>query len=390
LLLVRLLPYSAQRLGDRRGGFPTFKPTGLAPQNVAETDEGDATRDTYQRKVFYDGTYFFVVFWTGAPTRQVKYTASADGITWATPTVLWTFSVAPYYGGNIDIQYPNKGALDYPGNPYVFSIVFSGSNGANWYFYAMTITNQTLNKQSSTALAGTQMQGGTIIAGLLGTEEYWVIHALTEIRIGRWATIRETSTEVSHGGTTTGGAQILTYETSGTYNLLVLAKGGDNKLYYNLADYGCYNFLGSFTEIATLGTGFSDFCGCSEAQNVGHPERVHLVYIKTSGELCYGKFENDAWSTEKVLVTSGASYPVIAVGANGKLYVFYVKDGNIWIIHYNGKRWLRPTMLFTDEHTYNNPAYLSSNQNVQSEKICLVWTEGTASPYEVWFAYLID
>ena len=117
---------------------------------------------------------------------------------------------------------------------------------------------------------------------------------------------------------------------------------------------------------------------------------MHLVYIKSTGELCYNKFENDELGVEKVLVASGASYPVIAVGSGGKLYISYVKDGKIWIIHFNGIFWLSAVELFTTEHTYNNPAYLSSNQNVQNDKICLVWTEGSSSPYEVWFCYLED
>jgi len=224
---------------------------------------------------------------------------------------------------------------------------------------------------------------------LKGDNEYWVYHRSVSLGLGYWATSRATAA-VSYGGTTTGGAQILRYKTSSPYNMFVLAKDASNKLYYNTANEACTAFLGSFTEIATLGTGFSDFCACSEAQNIGDPERIHIVYIKSTGGLCYRKFENDSLTSEKVLLTSGASYPVVAVGSNGKVYVCYVKNGKIWVIYYNGKMWFSPVELFTKDHSYNNPVYLSSSQNVQSGKICLVWAEGTASPYEVWFCYLED
>jgi hypothetical protein len=105
--------------------------------------------------------------------------------------------------------------------------------------------------------------------------------------------------------------------------------------------------------------------------------------------LCYRKFENDAWSGETVLVASGASYPVIAVGEGGRLYVFYVKNGTIKLLRFNGTFWESERTLFPS-HKYDNPAYLSTNQNVQNGKICLVWTEGSASPYKVMFAFLDD
>jgi hypothetical protein len=90
-----------------------------------------------------------------------------------------------------------------------------------------------------------------------------------------------------------------------------------------------------------------------------------------------------------VLVASGASYPVIAVGKGGRLYVFYVREGVIKLLKFNGVFWEKEQTLFPN-HAYNNPAYLSTNQNVQFGKICLVWTEGKATPYEVWFGYLED
>jgi len=366
-----------------------YIPKGLAPQKVVETDEGDPTRDTYQRKVFFDGTNFFVVYWTGSPTKEVRYVASSNGIDWTIPTTIWGFTVAPYYGGNIDLQYPSRGALSAVNTPFDLAMVFSGSNGIYWYFYPFLINGQTLSiSTGACSMAAAHAQGGSLITNLF-PYPLWVLHREPYFAVGYYAMPLSISTDVSYGGTTTGGAQILPYKTSSPYDVLVLAKGGDNKLYSRRVDQVGTPWLDAFTMIATLGTGFSDFCASSEAQDRGDPELIHLVYIKSTGELAYRKFTNDSWEAETILVESGATYPVIACGNGGRLYVFFVKNGKILVKHYNAV-WFSEVELFTVEHTYNNPTYLSSNQNVQDGKICLVWAEGTSAPYEVWFCYLED
>ena len=378
----------------RRGGLPTFKPMGLAPQKVVETDEGDPTRDTYQRKVFYDSVNFFVVYWD-LSTLKIKYVTSTDGEAWSSSTDLLTISSGLYYGGNVDIVYPNHGTKDVNGASADLAIHYvSGGDLAFWRPYV--ISGASLVLKVGRAQGGLQLaQGGSVLSNLNGSIDYAIFHQNHVVTLGigihgsSSIGLMDSDQSVPYGGTTTGGAQLLPYKTSSPFNMFALAKGSDNKLYYNIVIDPTGKFQDGFSEIATLGTSFSDFCACSEAQAAGDPERVHLVYIKSTGELCYNKFENDELGVEKVLVASGASYPVIAVGSGGKLYISYVKDGKIWVIHYRGA-WFKPVELFTADHTYNNPAYLSSNQNVQSGKICLVWTEGTATPYEVWFCILED
>jgi len=391
--LVLLLPYSTRRLGDIHSfaHARVFIPTGLAPQKAVEVDGADPTRDTYQRKVFFDGTNFFVVYWD-LGDKKVYYVASADGGSWTSRTELWEFSVAPYYGGNIDVCYPNRGTLDTNGDPVDFAMYFTGSNGAISQWRPFVISSQTLTEETGGSLGVQQQaQGGSIVSNLNASRDYCIFHRVSPdvIRTHRSPAMQDDSdSSVSHGGTTTGGNQLLPYKTSSPYKMLALAKGGDNKLYHNIVTEPTATFANSFIEIATLGTGFSDFCACSEAQNASDPEIIHLVYIKSSGELCYRKFESDSWASERVLEVSGTSYPTIAVGTDDKLYVFYVKDGKIWVKYYNGRLWFRSVELFTDEHTYNTPTYLSCSQNIQSERICLTWTEKTSTPYEVWFCYL--
>lgn len=396
LLLLSSLLVAALPL--RLVNAETFFVSGLAPQKVTEVLNANPTGDTYQRKVFYDGTNFFLSFYDAKPSyySNITYTSSSNGISWTSPAVLYALGTVTtlYAGGNIDMGYPNRGAKDGSGRSVHLSIMYATSGG--------TITWRPYNISGQTLVAGTPLaqggqatpQGGSIVNNLDGTSDYAIYHRDTTYQYVR--TIRFPSNTydgevaLSYGNITTGGNQLLPYKTSSPYKMLALCKGGDNKLYYNIVNEPTATFNLSFTEVATLGTGFSDFCACSEAQNIGDPEIIHLVYIKSSGELCYRKFESDAWSSETVLVTSGSSYPIIASGKLGRNYVLYVKDGKIWVKHFNGIAWLSETEFFTGEHTYDNPTYLSSSQNVQDEKISIVWTEGTGSPYEVWFSYLSD
>jgi len=372
----------------RRGG----KPFGLAPQKVTGANRSDPTGNTYQRKVFYDGVDFFIIFRDYNPATNyhpIMYSVSDNGLLWDT-SVLYNTDI-PQYAGGLDVNYPNRGAKDGAGAAFNVSVHYSTSSICYWRPYV--ISGRTLVAGNSLGSGQASPQAGTIVSNLNGQYEYILFHRDTTYRYVRTlrmpAITYDASVALSWGGTTTGGNQLLPYKTGSPYKMLALCKGGDGKLYWNIVNEPTATFALSFTEIATLGTGFNDFCAASEAQNIGDPERIHLVYIKSTGELCYRKFQNDSWSGETVLVASGASYPVIACGENGRLYVFYVKDGVIKLLKFNGVSWESERTLFPS-HSYNNPAYLSSNQNVQNGKICLVWTEGTASPYEVWFCSLED
>ena len=358
---------------------------------IAETSIDYSTRDTYQRKVFFDGVNFFVFFLDYVPDGlnpyKLKYSASEDGKNWSSPTVLRESS-EPF---NFDVCYPNRGTKDYNGEDVDFAVYMLDKAGARSRWLPYVISDKTIIAKVGGSLGGLEdIRGGTCVSNLNGTRDYMITHESSPSRIITHRTISyldDYDTTIPYSSTS-GGCQLLPYKTSSPYLMLALAKGGDNKLYYNLVNEPTATFTDSFKEVATLGTGFNDFCACSEAQNIGDPEIVHLVYIKDTGELCYRKFENDAWSQEITLISEGATYPVIASGETGKLYVFYVKNGKIMLKRYDGA-WQPEEEAFKG-YTYNNPRYLSSNQNSQNGKICLVWMEKTVSPFELYFNYLED
>lgn len=375
---------------------------GLAPQKVADSYSAWATGDTHQRKVFYDGSNCFLYFWNGidpANERWMKLATSPDGENWTVNNDA-QFSVGPGalgHAGNYDAAlFPTDKTQLYYG--YIGS-ADQGVSPRLGVIDGTTITSA--YKFGCAVIANSNANGGHIC--ITPKPRYFSIchqfHASPEIQnfmsVGAlnedYGTVCTTHNllNVEHSSTT-GGVQMLPYKTASPWDCLILLKDKNDLLWWSFFRDSTRTADTPFTSLGvTLTSGFSSFCACSEAQSAGDPERIHLVYVKSTGELCYRKFENDSWSSEKVLVSSGASYSVIAVGNGGRLYVFYVKDGEIKLLKFNGTSWRSEKNAFTG-HAYNNPAYLSSNQNVQHGQICLVWTEGTSAPYEVWFCTIGD
>jgi len=271
------------RPGKNKKRLLAIHRTAIAPQlAVASLSNQDATRDTYQRKVFYDGHNFFIVYFDST-SKQLNYVSSQNGQIWRSPTMLFTFSVAPYYGGNADLQYPNRGVLDLgTGKAFSLILALSGSNGTTWSTYSFQISGQTLVNLFGYGYSPSG-QGGSVVANLNAADNVWVHHNSSYLITGEWTSGNATTATVSYGGTSTGGCQILSYKTASPFNLFVLAKDASNVLYYSRVSANGGSFLDAFPSIATLTTSFSDFCGCSEAQALGSPARVHMVYIKSTG-----------------------------------------------------------------------------------------------------------
>lgn len=297
------------------------------------------------------------------------------------------FSVAPYYGGNVDVDYPNHGTQTTAGKDFDVMEHYVGSNGINDNFYPYVLKGDgTWTVLTGGGMGAGAAKGGGLCAGL-GGKHYGVYHNNDSLIHLHESMITDACWKtLAYVNTTSGGCTIVRYKTDGTNLMLTVCKDGNSVLYVSIT--GARSF-GDLITVATLGSGFSDWCARSEAMNLGDPEIVHLVYIKSTGELCYCTFKSDALTAEVVLEASGATYPVIVLGSAGRIYVFYVMSGKIYLKKYNGSSWLASTVLYSS-HVYNSPAYLSGNGNAQSGKICLIWTEGTASPYELWFCYLED
>jgi len=376
-------------------------PRGLAPQKVADSESLTATGWIMQRKTFYDGSYFWVLYYYGYDPETERYpdyaVSSIDGITWSEPQgfVSRTTDEYMYLGQGSDVRWDSGIGKLIVFIPYLDAAYWArcGTSGG-------VLTRERLHCPAV-------LVNFFIVAPRHGYIEDYVLcyhqAVYPAVSLKRNDMIAYHTRDIATNGWITsapyppvwgtysdenGGSLTLTREVGGEDQAIYVVKDGDNTLWWGYLRTTFITYPP--TSLATtLAGGLSSLSGCSETELGLGTGKQHIVYIKSTGELCHMSFDG-AWSVERILVKSGASYPVIACGEGGRLYVFYVKDGKIWVKHFNGKGWYPETELFVAEHTYDNPAHLSSNQVVQDGKICLVWTEGTSSPYEVWFCYLED
>lgn len=359
-----------------------FSLSDVSPQLVTTLSHNDATRDTYQRKVFYDGNNFFIWF-LNSSSRQLDYTASQKGVLWTVPIAKVNLGTKiNNTGTNVDVQYPNRGTLGNDGRPCAFEIMFLGYSEQFFYWYAYSISGTSITQHGSVASgAFTKPQGGSILSSLDGINDYVVymfyftINYVRIIKVPAGAVVANINT-VAVDTNLTGGCQILPYQTASPWNTLILAKDSSNVLYYNVG-------FGSFTSIATLTTGFSDWCGCSQAQSIGAPQIVDMVYIKNTGQLCYRSF-NGTLSNEFVLVPSGDMSRNCFGCIWKSLRVLCPKRCNSvddvqWCIMGN-----TISLLCL---SYVQQPHLLVHESIRSERRNLPrLMEGTNAPYQLWFA----
>jgi len=357
---------------NARGLPRTFKPS-----KVGTSTSSLAMAYSIQRKVFYGGT--FRVFYFYAVGSEIVVKKSADGVLWQTEN-------SPGFGAS-SYFYSRAGGLDV--------LLDSDKIYAQILCYSAVVDYTTQFKKGTLNTTISWGSEKTIFTNA----NYHIGGSLTKLTTGRlYSAVQVAASPQVNGSysdddgenwtkninigtttitSTTGGVQILAMATG---KAMCLVKNSVNTLVAFLFNGSTWSSLG------TVATGLLSGWGYFTATAVG--DVVDVVFIDSAGALKHVRYAG-SWGSITTLVSTGCTHPAIVAGDGGRLYVFYVKDAEIKLLKFDGASWLSEKKAFTG-HTYNNPAYLSSNQNVQNRKICLVWTEGTASPYEVWFCYLED
>ncbi len=385
VLYVLFIPFmqlpTAQAASEYSLYFSTFSSgTWSTAVQVVSGLAANATRDSWQRKVAYGGSYYYTA-WYNETATAIQYASSPTGSTWT-----WQANITartPYLGGNIDFAL-NKGTVDASGQNFSLAATVITESGSNSRWYTFNMTGATLTAGTPATLASVTSVGGSICPNLSGAYNFMLFNRNTtgapyvRLTLQRAAMISDYIGNAVTNSTLSGGNQILPYKTSSPYDMLTLTKGGDNVLYWNKVNQSSALFWNASGCIAldNMQAGFSDFCAASEAQNIGDPERVHLIYNDNSGNLLYRKFESDAWSSA-TNITSGATYPTIGIDASGNLVVSYKKLSTVCYMVYSSGVWGSEQTL---AGYYENAGYLSTNQNVQYGKLCLVWTATATSP----------
>lgn len=360
----------------------TWSPAVLAVSNITQ----NATRDTYQRKILHTVSAYYLVYWL-QNTKQLKYATSPDASTWTVNAGnLGSFSTYPHLGGLFDMDISDNGCFDVHSRHFDIASTFMGSGGTTNYFKCLNVTTTTMTQVDSAGLSATTSVGGNICVNLDGFD-YMLYHRNSSasspyIRVDVqrspandvYAPYGGYSCNVPNG-TSSGGVETVPYQSSSPYNMLVLMKGNDAKLYWNYLNSSRLFQNTQFTLIGSMTAGFGGFCAASEAISEGDPEIVHLVYVDASGNLQYMTYSSDAWSSATQLA-SDVSYPTIAVNDDGNLIVSYVSGSYVYYRTKTTGAWSAAIGLYGQ---YENPAYLSCSQNEQNGVVSLAFTANTGS-----------
>ena len=348
----------------------------VSPQKVAESTSVYATAFSVQRKVYYDGSLFRAFLHDGA---NVVYYKSSDGITWILDGTLWGYWYSRCGGTDIIVDGSSIYAttLRYywvSGSDYGYCVYFRSGTKNTSISWSSAVQ---IDKKSDFNVGGGMVKTSTGRL-IIAWEAYYYVSSLRY------------SYSDDNGASWTTDDIASAVDVSDVLGGVALALMSSGKCVCFVKDANlnltCYIYDGSsWGSVIAVASGLKDGWGNYAVTSVG--DVLHVVYVDSSDNLKYQKYDG-SWASAVTLATL-ASHPVIVVGGSGRLYVFYVKDGKIKLLKFNGVSWGSEATLFP-EHTYNNPAYLSSNQNVQNGQICLVWTEGTSTPYGIWFSTIGD
>ncbi len=350
------------------------------PHQIVQVDYLNATWNSFQRKTWKteEGCYFIVFFQLDSNT--LEYVASTDGEVWEPSTQLFLFSTYPH--GGFDVEYPS---YDNYYVPHEGIMAYTGSaDGA--YYLPFNVSGTTIQKLTGAADGSHWPNGISIASSLAGDFSYRVFHRnriivpiQNDTLLLRAPAIQEDlDLSMPYGDGMSIGCQVLRYLTESPYDMLTIQKAGNQSFHYNVIDATARDWMyDSFLPLsATGGHSHEDWCATSEAEQLGDPERIHLVFADVaSSELYYMKFESDAWNSPAALGVTG-NYVTLNVDDSGNLLLTYVSANSIYYMTKpSGGSWSSPNVLTTA----NNPGYCSSNHNEQDGEILLIYTDSVTT-----------
>ncbi|TET89105.1 MAG: tetratricopeptide repeat protein [Methanomassiliicoccales archaeon] len=355
---------------------------------VNTTNESEPTSYSNQRKVFYDGSYYWA-FWynysDGVAPSNTFYEYSADGQDWSgleqeafTSNNVHVASVWYHDTGSEKIVYIASGGLS-SSNVIVRRGTISGTSITWGSEYAATVCA----KSQAVKVAFISRSSDGYI---------WVISGGKESPSSpsyNIAAVRSTNTDdVSAWDAYT---TLLSANTDGfyLYPIVLPLSGGD-----------MYAIWYADGEIAgkkyTSGTGWSGSVDSIETTTgsvtnktpsavVDSSSNIHLVYSNSSGAVNYTKYTT-SWGSPTVLDSlDGGAYPTISLeSTNDYLYAFWVNSSNqVWGSKWEGSSWSNITNI--DANTTAKKHLTSIYSTPNKWNICWECGMGTDMPYLVSF-----
>lgn len=368
---------------------------------IGTSNTNNDTVSANQRKIFYADSLFWVFYYKtttsgvglGSQTiTSIVYCTSPDGLTWSNPTIVISgLRGMSILSGYLDIE--------------AFSIYFDGVHVS----YAATLESSAVGAgiyygcgtpNSSgviTWLASGQYVGYTSYQSIytsIGVDSsgYPYIAAFahfSNIGLNRLALFKSST---NNGTWTTASGYPLILATH--YSIPIVVPLTNNKIYIIYSMPGIYGKLYNGTSWGTEETIATD--SNNEISAVAEGDNIHLVYLTATNDIKYIErtYNTPSWGNEVTVQssTTNSSYPVISI-SSPNLYVFWAGSPTTNHIYYkkcvaglwetNPTDWLNEG---TEVLTRNDG--LTCFYQADSNKIGLLYSTGTASPFNVKFAFL--
>jgi len=354
---------------------------------IVASDGGEwATYVSPERKVVYDGDYYWVFYHIGTTTNgRIRYATSVDGVSWSTPTYVPT---DPIVSEGFDVKL-------WGGHFYLAYWCWGWKNPSTnvWKQYTKFIKGSI---NGSTVVWGPQR---TIVecSGMYGTDVLWHVSVAVDSNgVPAVAGSFSASIPALYIATDSNGTSWSTrkdLEASGSAYRVGVVATGSNSYYavytYNSKLKGARVVSGNVISEGEIGLLSSASNEHSEA--VDSSGNIRVVYAGSESSLRYSKRAagGTSWSTPaEIKSTTSLTSLTLTLGLLYRLNALYIDGGILKYTHSSdGSTWSPSTTPFGS--SLNNPAFVSSPENATTlATIPLTWTEGTASPHNVMFGYL--
>ncbi|MFQ5883475.1 MAG: hypothetical protein ACE5IO_00070, partial [Thermoplasmata archaeon] len=354
-----------------------------ASYQVDTSTDPEATAYSHQRKLIYDGTYWWAFYYNGTET---VYEYSSDGSTWSNSAQkAFTTSGMKY----ASVWYNDTGS-----SKVVYIVGDNSTATSSLYVRRGTISGTTISWGTENTVTVCHQNGemANKVAFISQDSQgyLWIISNNMPSGAVKYniAAVRSTNVDdVSSWGTYT---DLLTTDADTAYLYAIILPISNQDMYAIWYDEGAldgkkYTSGTGWGSVASIDTTTFAVTNKTVSAVVDSAYNIHLVYVNETGRINYTKYTT-SWGSPTVLdANTNNEYVTITLdNSTDYLYVFYI-DSTYQI---KGKGLGSPS--WTDisgiEVNTNEKDWLTSVYEVDSVlRICWEWTNGTSSPYQVRF-----
>lgn len=346
------------------------------------TSSSSTTAFSQQRKVVYDGTYYWAFYYDGDEGKTM-YEYSSTGESWTnTPVSAFSTTGVNYVSVWLDSS-----------NSTIFIVGDTSASDATVIVRKGTISGTSISwgSEYTVTVSGSNLGSKVAFFSRSSTGYLWIASSCKETNYNV-AAVRSTNTDdVSEWDTRTVLRTSGDVSNNYVYPEILPLSGGDMyAVWYadgNIEgrgyDAGTSLWETSETSIATT-AGSKDKMGPSVVADSS--QTLHLIYSDSSGYIQYKyKETSGSWtdgSSDPETSNQYNFYPTLSLlTTNDNLYAFYIRANQIYCKVWDGSSWLEVTLTSdTNTKTHLTSTYSSSD----ASKLPWIWRQETLD-YDITF-----